>query len=221
MIKHKDQRVGVFVDIQNMYYSARFLYGRHVNFGKILEESVADRKLIRAIAYVIRTQTPEENTFFEALSKQGFEVKMKELQVFSSGQKKGDWDVGLAVDAIRLSSKLDVIVLVSGDGDYLPLVEYLQNHGHLVEVVAFGESCSMRLKEAVDHFTDLSQDSSKYLLAQKGAAKKWNPLNEAANHAGPMNGSPPENQPPNSQPPPPPSRRRSFLPFLDDRKDRR
>jgi len=222
MIKHKDQRVGVFVDIQNMYYSARFLYGRHVNFGKILEESVADRKLIRAIAYVIRTQTPEENSFFEALSKQGFEVKMKELQVFSSGQKKGDWDVGLAVDAIRLSAKLDVIVLVSGDGDYLPLVEYLQNHGHLVEVVAFGESCSMRLKEAVDHFTDLSQDSSKYLLAQKGgASKKWNPLNDGPNHADASTGAGSENEAPPLPTPTQPSRRRSFLPFLDDRKDKR
>jgi len=167
MIQHKDQRVGVFVDVQNMYYSARFLYGKHVNFGKVLEEAVSNRRLIRAIAYVIKTQTGEENPFFDALGKQGFEVKMKELQIFSGGQKKGDWDVGLAIDAIRMSSKLDVAVIISGDGDYLPLVEYLQNHGVLVEVVAFSGSCSNKLREANDHFMDLGQDNQKFLMNYK------------------------------------------------------
>lgn len=171
MIQHKDQRVGVFVDVQNMYYSARYLYGKHVNFGKVLEAAIAGRRLIRALAYVIQTQTQEEQPFFEALSKQGFEVRSKDLQVFSGGQKKGDWDVGLAVDAIRMSSKLDVAVIVSGDGDYLPLVDYLQNHGILVEAVAFGGSSSMKLKERVDQFTDLSEESDKYLISPKGRAR--------------------------------------------------
>ncbi|HKZ41308.1 MAG TPA: NYN domain-containing protein, partial [Candidatus Hodarchaeales archaeon] len=133
-MKHTEQRVGVFVDVQNMYYSAKNLYGSKVNFANILESGVASRKLIRAIAYVIRANNPEEQKFFEALSLQGFEVKMKNLQIFGSGMKKGDWDVGIAMDTIRMSNKLDVIILVSGDGDYEPLIEYLQNHGHYVEV---------------------------------------------------------------------------------------
>ncbi|USN53579.1 MAG: NYN domain-containing protein [Candidatus Nomurabacteria bacterium] len=171
MIQHKDQRVGVFVDVQNMYYSARYLYGKHVNFGKVLEAAIAGRRLIRAMAYVIQTQTQEEQPFFDALSKQGFEVRSKDLQIFSGGQKKGDWDVGLAVDTIRMASKLDVVVIVSGDGDYLPLVDFLQNHGLLVEAVAFGGSSSMKLKERVDQFTDLSEEPDKYLISPKGKTR--------------------------------------------------
>src|SRR4030042_2833138 len=124
MSSYKEQRVGVLFDIQNLYYSARVLYQKKVNFGKILEEVVGDRKLIRAIAYGIKTIERQEEKFFEALEKQGFEVKTKDLQIFPGGAKKGDWDVGITVDAIKLSQSLDVIVLVSGDGDYLHLVEY-------------------------------------------------------------------------------------------------
>lgn len=154
------------MDVQNMYYSAKNIHQSKVNFEKILETAVAGRKLIRAIAYVVKAEAPEEQSFFDALDKQGFEVKYKELQVYFSGAKKGDWDVGIAMDAVRLSPKLDVIVLVSGDGDYVPLVEYLQNHGLIVEAVAFGESTSSKLREAADLFVDLSEDQ-KYLLRKK------------------------------------------------------
>ncbi|MFH0951583.1 MAG: NYN domain-containing protein [Patescibacteria group bacterium] len=215
MIQHKDQRVGVFVDVQNLYYSARFLYGKHVNFGKVLDESVSGRRLIRAIAYVIKTQTGEESPFFEALGKQGFEVKMKELQIFSGGQKKGDWDVGLAIDAIRMSSKLDVVVIVSGDGDYLPLVEYLQNHGVLVEVVAFGGSCSNKLREANDRFIDLSQDDHKFLINYKnreGAQWMDQNFNEAQNR-NESNNKEKHNMSNKSQQ----KKRRIVIPFLNDR----
>jgi uncharacterized protein (TIGR00288 family) len=163
MIKHKEQRVGVLVDVSNMYHSAKNLYNSRVDFSQVLKAAVAGRKLIRAIAYAIKTKTGEEEMFFEALSKQGFEVKMKELQIFISGVKKADWDVGIAVDAIKLSDKLDVVVLVTGDGDYIPLVEYLQNtKGCLVEILAFQKTCSARLVEAADDFTDLGE-YKKYL----------------------------------------------------------
>ena len=163
MIKHEEQRVGVFIDVSNMYHSAKNLFGKKVNFKEILKEAVAGRKLIRATAYVIKTESEEELPFFEALSQQGFEVKMKDLQIFARGMKKADWDVGIAVDAIKLGDKLDVIVLVSGDGDYLPLVSYLQNtKGCLVEVMAFRQTASSKLIEESDDFTNLS-DSRKYL----------------------------------------------------------
>ena len=163
MIKHKEQRVGVLVDVSNMYHSAKNLYNSRVDFSQVLKAAVSGRKLIRAIAYAIKTKTGEEELFFEALSKQGFEVKMKELQIFISGVKKADWDVGIAVDAIKLSDKLDVIVLVTGDGDYIPLVEYLQNtKGCLVEILAFQKTCSSRLVEAADDFIDLGE-YKKYL----------------------------------------------------------
>ncbi len=163
MIKHKEQRVGVLVDVANMYHSAKNLYKKRVNFGEVLKTSVAGRKLIRAIAYAIKTKSGEEEMFLEALSKQGFEVKLKELQIFISGVKKADWDVGITVDAIKLARKMDVIVLVTGDGDYLPLARYLkENLGCLVEIVAFKKTCSARLIEEADDFIDLGE-YKKYL----------------------------------------------------------
>ena len=164
-IKHKDQRVGVFVDAQNMYHSAKNLYNAKVNYKEVLKTVVASRVLIRAIIYVIKTESGEEKTFFDALSKLGFEVKEKDLQIFAGGAKKADWDVGLAIDTIKLADKLDVVILVSGDGDYIPMVEYLKiNKGCRVEAIAFGKTTSAKLIEAVDDFTDLSKDKRKFLI---------------------------------------------------------
>jgi uncharacterized LabA/DUF88 family protein len=147
-----------------MYHSAKNLYKRKTNFKEILLKAVAGRKLIRATAYAIRTETKEELPFAEALEQQGFEVKLKDLQIFAGGAKKADWDVGIAIDAIKLADKLDVIVIVSGDGDYLPLVSYLQNNkGCLVEVMAFRKTCSSRLIEEADDFIDLGSDK-KFLI---------------------------------------------------------
>jgi len=124
MTKHNNQRVAVFIDVQNMYYSARNLFNAKVNFGNIVREAVAGRNLVRAIAYVVSTKTGEEKPFFEALEKAGIQTKEKELQEFFGGAKKADWDVGIAVDMIKLASKVDAIVLVSGDGDFQSVTEY-------------------------------------------------------------------------------------------------
>jgi uncharacterized protein (TIGR00288 family) len=164
MVKHKEQRVGVLVDVANMYHSAKNLYKKRVNFKEVLKEAVAGRKLIRATAYVIKAESREEMSFFEALSQQGFEVKMKDLQIFAGGAKKADWDVGIAIDAIKLSEKLDVIVLVTGDGDYLPLMNFIQNtKGCLVEIMGFRQTTSSRLIEEADDFVDMSENR-KFLL---------------------------------------------------------
>lgn len=171
MRKNPYQRVGVFVDVQNMYYSAKNLYRAKVNFVKILEDALSGRQLIRAIAYVVRAEEPLEQTFFDALEKAGFEVKVKDIQVFPGGVKKADWDVGVVIDMIRLSTKLDVMVLVSGDGDYVDAVEFLRNQGHRVEVMGFGPSTSNKLKAEADEFTDLDSDHQKYLLAAKPIPK--------------------------------------------------
>lgn len=172
-LKHPNQRVGVFIDVQNMYYSAKNLFGAKVNFGNILKEGLADRQLIRAIAYVVRTESKEEQPFFDALNSLGIETKERPLQIFFGGEKKADWDVGLTVDAIRLSNSLDAIVLVSGDGDYIPLIEYLKyNQGKQVEVMAFGGTTSGKLKESVDDFTDLSIDKGKFLIQDRRYTKR-------------------------------------------------
>lgn len=164
VIKHPEQRVGVFIDTQNLYHTAKHLYHSRVNFAAVIKDAVADRSLVRAIAYVITTESGDEKAFFDALTKIGIETKTKDLQIFAGGAKKADWDVGLAVDAIKLAPKLDAVIIVSGDGDYVPLVEFLQNLGCQVEAVSFGKSTSLKLKESVDEFIDLDSDPRKYLM---------------------------------------------------------
>jgi len=168
----KAQRVGVFVDVQNMYYSARAMYNSRVNFKEVLKAAVNNRTLIRALAYVVRTEEVKREAFFDALEKIGFEIKSKDLQVFYGGAKKGDWDVGIAMDAIELAPRLDTVVLVSGDGDFAPLLEHLKHAvGCRVEVVAFGKSASKQLKEVTEGLVDMDKDTKRFLIKQRGGGK--------------------------------------------------
>ena len=167
-VKHKSQRVGIFIDTQNIYHSAKNLYGAKVNFGQVVKDALDGRVLIRATAYVITTESGDEKSFFEALQKVGITTKTKNLQIFAGGSKKADWDVGMAIDAISLSPKLDAVILITGDGDFIPLVEYLKiTQGCQVEVVSFGKSTSAKLIEVADDFIDLDQDPYKYMLGQQ------------------------------------------------------
>jgi uncharacterized LabA/DUF88 family protein len=171
VIKHAEQRVAILIDAQNLYHSAKNLYGRKVNFGAVVAEALANRKLVRAIAYVITSESGDEKSFFEALEKVGIETKTKDLQVFAGGAKKADWDVAIAVDAIKLGSKVDAIVIASGDGDFVPVVEYLKsNSGCQVEAIAFRKSSSSKLVEAVDDFVDLDLNPKLFLI---GKNKAW------------------------------------------------
>lgn len=172
-VKHKGQRVGILIDTQNLYHGAKNLYRAKVNFQNILTDATAGRDLIRAIAYVINTDSEVERGFFDALEKIGIETKIKDIQIFSGGSKKADWDVGLAIDAIKLAPKLDVIVIASGDGDFAHLVEYLQGtHGCRVEILAFGKSASQIIKEKVDTFVDLSENPGRYLISSAPQRRK-------------------------------------------------
>ena len=166
-IKHAGQRIAVLIDVQNLYHSAKNLYKARVNFEAILETAVAGRILIRAFAYVVKTKTGEEKSFFDALTKLSIETRIKDLQEYFGGLKKADWDVGITVDAIRIAQSCDTIVLCSGDGDFLQLIEYLKNQGKRVEVIAFGRSTSSKLKEVVDEFIDLESAPKKYLLKKR------------------------------------------------------
>jgi len=163
----KWQRVGVFVDVQNMYYSARHLHNSKVNFASILKTAVRGRELIRARAYVVKADVKDEQNFFEALEAIGFEVMAKDLQVFYGGQKKGDWDVGIAMDIMKLAAKLDVVALVSGDGDFKELIEHANALGCRTEVIAFGKSASSKLKDSADLFIDLDKDPKRYLIPRR------------------------------------------------------
>lgn len=173
VVKHSDQRVGVFIDTQNLYHSAKNLYGAKVNFDEVLKSAVGDRSLIRAIAYVISTESGDEKAFFEALTSIGIETKTKDLQIFSGGSKKADWDVGMAVDAIKMAPRLDAVVLATGDGDFIPAVEYMRaNHGTQVEAISFGKSSSSRLIEEVDDFIDMDEDPKRYLIGYKARRRR-------------------------------------------------
>jgi uncharacterized LabA/DUF88 family protein len=163
----KAQRIGVFVDVQNMYYSGRYMYNSKVNFKALLNEAVQGRTLIRAIAYVIRTEDVGREEFFKVLENMGYEIKAKDIQIFVDGSKKGDWDIGIAMDMIEMAPRLDTLVLISGDGDFIPLVEHLQRAmGCRVEVIAFGKSASGKLKEAANSFVDLDENPKKFLIAR-------------------------------------------------------
>jgi uncharacterized LabA/DUF88 family protein len=164
VIKHSGQRVGVLIDVQNLYHSAKNLYNARVNFGEILKTAVAERNLVRAFGYVVSTKTGEEKPFFDALVGLGIETRVKELQEFYGGAKKADWDVGIVIDAIRIAPSVDALVIVSGDGDFLLLSEYLKNQGKRVEVIAFGKSASGKLKESADEFIDMCDEPKRYLL---------------------------------------------------------
>ena len=164
IIKHADQRVAVFIDTQNLYHSAKNIHKAKVNFAAVVKETVEARHLVRAVAYVVTTESGEEQAFFDALRKVGIEIKTKDLQIFFGGAKKADWDVGLAVDDVKLAPKVDAIVLATGDGDFVPLAEYLKGMGCQVEVIAFGRSASARLKEVADDFIDMDEDQRTFLI---------------------------------------------------------
>jgi uncharacterized protein (TIGR00288 family) len=172
IIRHPEQRVAILIDTQNLYHSAKNLYKSKVNFGAVVKAALGERKLIRALSYVVNTESGEESAFFEALEKIGIEIKTKDLQIFYGGAKKADWDVGLAIDAIKLAHKVDSIVLATGDGDFIPLVEYVKSQGCQVEVITFGRSASSRLRETVDDFIDMDENPSEYLIGYKNNSHK-------------------------------------------------
>jgi uncharacterized LabA/DUF88 family protein len=171
IVKHKEQRVAIFIDTQNLYHSAKNIHRSKVNFDAVVKRSLAGRQLVRAVCYVVTTESGEEQSFFEALGKVGIEVKTKDLQIFYGGAKKADWDVGMAIDAVKHAPKVDAIVLATGDGDFVPLVEYLKSQGCQVEGIAFGKSSSSRLREAVDDFIDMDQSPREFLIMPRGGGR--------------------------------------------------
>ncbi len=170
-IRQPEQRVAVIIDTQNLYHSAKNLYQCKVNFAGVIKAAVGGRKLVRAISYVVNTESGEEQPFFEALEKIGIEIKTKDLQIFYGGAKKADWDVGMAVDAIKLAPKVDAVVLATGDGDFIPLIEYLKNQGCQAEAITFGRSASSRFRDILDDFTDMDEDPNSFLIGYRGQRK--------------------------------------------------
>mgnify|MGYP003973119679 FL=1 len=150
-----NQRVGVFVDVQNMFYSAKKIKHAKLNFSKLMQKAVGSRQLIRAISYVVDNPEIDQSGFIDMLTGNGFEIKSKPLRVRADGSAKADWDMGIAIDAVTLASKLDVIVLVSGDGDFTHLVYHLQSQGVFVEIISFPESTHDELIKSADKYNPI------------------------------------------------------------------
>ena len=161
---HDTQRVAVIADSQNLYHTAHSLYSRNLDYTALLESAVQDRELVRAIAYVIRADSPAEEDFFEALRDIGFETKIKEIKTFADGSQKANWDLGMCLDAVTLASKVDTVVLCSGDGDFERLCTHLRHEGVRTEVIGFGSSTAEELVDAADSFVDMSENEKRYLL---------------------------------------------------------
>ena len=161
---HPSQRVAVLADSQNLYHSAQSMYSRNIDYAALLEEAVDGRELTRAIAYVIRANSPEEESFFEALQDIGFETQIKDIRTFPDGTKKADWDVGLSLDAVTLANHVDAIVLCTGDGDFARLCSHLEHEGVRVETICFSGSTADELRERADDFTDMSEQTDRFLL---------------------------------------------------------
>jgi len=158
------QRTAVLADAQNLYHTARSIYERNIDYEALLDDAVEDRELTRAIAYVIRANSPDEESFFDALQDIGFETRIKEIKTFEDGSKKADWDIGLSLDAVSLAPHVDVVVLCTGDGDFARLCHYLRHEGVRVETMGFAESTAEELIAAADQFTDMSEQGERYLL---------------------------------------------------------
>jgi uncharacterized LabA/DUF88 family protein len=154
--KGEPERVGVFIDVQNMYYAARQLKGK-LDFDALLQACVLDRRLIQASAYVVESKEIDQSGFIAMLQQRAIEVRRKTLKVRSDGSMKGDWDMEMALDILDMAPKLDVVVLVSGDGDFTSLVKRVKSMGPRVEVVAFPRNTAKSLLEAADRFHPLDR----------------------------------------------------------------
>ena len=152
------QRVGVFVDVQNLFYSAKYQYSAKVDFSKLMGMCVKDRQLVRAIAYIVQTPDIDQSSFLNILEQIGFEIKSKDLRLRPDGTAKGDWDMGIAIDSVAMAERLDVIVLVSGDGDFVDLVHMLKSRGVIVEVLSFPSNTAEDLKAAATVYTPLDKN---------------------------------------------------------------
>jgi uncharacterized LabA/DUF88 family protein len=154
--KGEPERVGVFIDVQNMYYAARQLKGK-LDFDALLAAAVLDRRLIQATAYVVETKEIDQSGFIAMLEQRAIEVRRKALQVRADGSMKGDWDMEIALDILDMAPKLDVVALVSGDGDFTALVKRVKGLGPKVEVLAFPRATAKSLIEAADRYTPLDR----------------------------------------------------------------
>ncbi len=151
-------RVGVFVDVQNMFYAAKDRYARRLDYIKLLDLIVGPRNLVAAYAYVVQIPEINQAGFLSLLEHNGYTIKSKDLRMRGDGSAKGDWDVGIAIDIVSMLDALDIVILASGDGDFCALAELIKQHGKRIEVAAFEHNTSMDLQRIADQFFPIGDE---------------------------------------------------------------
>lgn len=154
--KGDPDRVGLFVDVQNMYYAARQLNAR-LDFGALIENVARNRRLIQANAYVVQNRDIDQSGFLAMLQQRNYVVRRKDLKIRGDGSSKGDWDMEIALDMLDLAESLDIVVLASGDGDFVPLVNRIKTRGPRVEIYSFPASTAKELIEACDRHVAIDE----------------------------------------------------------------
>ncbi len=162
-------RVGIFVDVQNMFYGAREK-GARLDFEALLAVASEGRQLVRAVAYLVESRETDQSAFIHLLQMKAWEVKRKPLRIRPDRTMKGNWDLEMALDAVATAPHLDVVVLATGDGDFVPLVRQLKLDGVRVEVYGFPRSTAPDLREAADRFVSIAKKLLRPLGRRAGVA---------------------------------------------------
>lgn len=149
-------RVAVFVDVQNVYYTVKQIHGCHFDYRVFWDQVTARREVVGAFAYAIDRGDPKQIQFQQILQSIGFEVKLKPFIQRSDGSAKGDWDVGITIDMLELATEIDVAVLASGDGDFDLVVKKLrETHDLRVEVYGESKLTAASLIQAANRFVPI------------------------------------------------------------------
>lgn len=152
------EKIALFVDAQNLYYSARMGYAAKVNYEKLMKLITGNRKLAKAYAYIVQAPDGDVKPFASSLERFGYVVKIKDVRTRSDGSSKANWDMGMALDILSILDSVDTIVLASGDGDFVPLVEFVKSKNKRVEIFAFSDNTAYDLKEKADKFQPLGEN---------------------------------------------------------------
>lgn len=154
-----DLRIAVFADVQNIYYTTRETYGRQFNYRKLMQRISEQGEIVRANAYAIARDDDKQRQFQDALRHIGFNVKLKPYIQRSDGSAKGDWDVGITIDIMETAKDVDIIVLLSGDGDFAILLEKIKkDYGVSTEVYGVPTLTANSLIHAASVFRPIAED---------------------------------------------------------------
>lgn len=153
------EKVTVFVDVQNVYYTTKQAYACNFDYNVFWSQVTSNRKVIKAIAYAIESKEEKQRQFQNILRAIGFDVKLKPFIQRSDGSAKGDWDVGITIDVMEYAKESDVIVLVSGDGDFDLLVQHIKNKLNVpVEVYGVRELTADSLINSATKFISIKDE---------------------------------------------------------------